>query len=200
MGKYISINTFIFSVSLDAKYPRLTAPVSPRDNERWAEQQLLSDIHLALLYKRNSYHSWRSLGRVCTWTKRWPVIHTLCFYSRTFIFGAFYVFSYQILTPLKSKNPCCALNTKRTRTIFFGACEFHRSYSGQLKGLLQQLNFAFSYVRGSRKWRLGFIFHLFSCWSAEDLCVLPGNEDENGTQVFTKGPVLCSYSGRPFVC
>lgn len=116
-GKYISINTFIFSVSLDAKYPRLTAPVSLRDNERWAEQQLLSDIHLALLYKRNSYHSWRSLGRVCTWTKRWPVIHTLCFYSQTFIFGAFF-FTYQILTPLKSKNPCCALNTKRTRTFF----------------------------------------------------------------------------------
>lgn len=47
MGKYISINTFIFSVSNGAKYPPLTAPVSPRDNE----DQLLSAIYLAFLYK-----------------------------------------------------------------------------------------------------------------------------------------------------
>lgn len=41
----------------------------------------------------------------------------------------------------------------------------------------------FSYARG-RKWRLGFTFHLFSCWNAE---VLPGMEDEDGTQDLQRG-------------
>lgn len=88
--------------------------------------------------------------------------HLVFFYIQTSIFGA-YFYTCQSLTPLNSINPCCALNTKRTRT-FFAVCEFNSSYSGQLKDLPQQLNFAFSYLG----WVLPFTY---SAVGAQRLCV-----------------------------
>lgn len=86
-----------------------------------------------------------------------PVTHTLCFYVQTSIFGAFIFFFFcnlHILTPLKSMNPCCALNTKRTRKS--AACELNCSSSPRL----QQLNSDFLSSHG-------FTVDVISCWSAE---------------------------------
>lgn len=94
-GKYISINTFIFSVSLSAKYPSLTAPASQRDNELWTEQQLLSDSHLALLFKKTVrlFSQPEIVGRVCTWEKTVASDTHLVFLHPNFHIWCFIFFS-----------------------------------------------------------------------------------------------------------
>lgn len=146
----------------------------------------------------DSSHSWTLLGDTACEKQR-PVIHTIRYYIQTFTFGAFFFFlkTCQILTPLKKKsiNPCCALNTKRTRNS--AVCEFNCSYSG----LPQQFSFWIFLLEVSLKHGGEILPSTESAVGAQRLLyALLGNEDENGTQDLQKGWFLCSYSGSPFVC
>lgn len=66
--------------------------------------------------------------------------------------------------------------------FFLTACEFNRSYSGQLKGLPQQVNSAFC-----RKQRSGFTSPSLNIQGAGARCSLHGHEDENGTRYLQYG-------------
>lgn len=100
--------------------------------------------------------------------KQWPVIHTFCYYIKTSIFVALFFIPVRFSHHYKWINPWRALTKKDGDVfiLFFKSVRLIAAIRTSWKVFLIRWIFHFL------KWKLVFIFHMLSCWSAQMKMVL----------------------------